>query len=159
EPRYNPMSYHNGSVWPHDNALIAAGLARYGFKREATRIAAGLFEASLFVDLHRLPELFCGFLSRPGKGPILYPVACSPQAWVTGTPFLALTSLLGLEVDGIAGQIRFVNPMLPAFLDVVELHNLRAGAGTVDLRLERHPDDVSVRVLRRDAGIEIVVVR
>src|SRR5262249_43161444 len=87
ESRYNPMSYHNGSVWPHDNAIIASGLARYGLKIAAGRILAGLFDASLFVDLRRLPELFCGFDRRPGEGPTLYPVACAPQAWSAGAPF------------------------------------------------------------------------
>jgi glycogen debranching enzyme len=159
EPHYNPMSYHNGSVWPHDNALIAAGLAHYGFKEEAAQITAGLFDASLFVELNRLPELFCGFIRRPGKAPVTYPVACAPQAWSTGAPFMLLASLLGLEIDGVAKQIKFVNPMLPRFLEMVELRNLRVGDVSVDLRLERQPEDVSLRMLRRAPGIEVVVYR
>src|SRR5262249_27503072 len=88
EARYNPMAYHNGSVWPHDNALIALGLARYGLAEEALAIWAGLFEAGLYFDLHRMPELFCGFPKDPGEGPVGYPVACSPQAWSAASVFL-----------------------------------------------------------------------
>src|SRR6185503_4788148 len=102
EPRYNPMSYHNGSVWPHDNAIIGAGFARYGFIDGAARILAGLFDASLFVDASRLPELFCGFDRRPGEGPTLYPVACSPQSWAAAAPFLLLQACLGLSIDARA---------------------------------------------------------
>src|SRR5262249_44777269 len=85
--RYNPMSYHNGSVWPHDTALIAHGFARYGMMREAMQLMQGLFEASLFIELQRLPELFCGFPFRKGEAPTSYPVACSPQAWSVATVF------------------------------------------------------------------------
>src|SRR5690606_16727720 len=90
EKRYNPMSYHNGSVWPHDNSLIAAGFARYRFKREAARILTSMFEASEFFELHRLPELFCGFARTAGDAPTVYPVACTPQAWAAGAPYLLL---------------------------------------------------------------------
>src|SRR5213075_1138820 len=99
EARYNPMSYHNGSVWPHDNALIAAGFGRYGFKESAAMVLAGLLDASLFFDLHRLPELFCGFPRRAGESPTLYPVACAPQAWAAGAVFLLLEACLGLSVS------------------------------------------------------------
>jgi glycogen debranching enzyme len=88
EGRYNPMGYHTGSVWPHDNALIAQGLARYGLVEQALQIWTGLFEAGLYFDLHRMPELFCGFPKGPGEGPILYPVVCAPQAWAAGAVFL-----------------------------------------------------------------------
>src|SRR5690606_16740036 len=99
DARYNPMSYHNGSVWPHDNALIALGLARYGFKREATRVFDGLFQASIYIDLRRLPELFCGFPRRRGQGPTFYPVACAPQAWAAATPLCLVQACLGLDFD------------------------------------------------------------
>jgi len=92
EARFNPMSYHNGSIWPHDNALIAAGFARYGLKREAAKLFSGLFDASVFFDLHRLPELFCGFRRRAGESPTLYPVSCAPQAWASAAVFLLLQS-------------------------------------------------------------------
>src|SRR4029077_14232186 len=86
EARYNPMSYHNGSIWPHDNALIALGLARYGLKHSVEQVFKGLFEAATYMDLRQLPELFCGFRRERRRGPTLYPVACAPQAWASATP-------------------------------------------------------------------------
>jgi len=110
--RYNPMSYHNGSIWPHDNALIALGLARYGLKRPVERIFKGLFDAASYMDLRRLPELFCGFQRQHGHGPTLYPVACCPQAWASATPFTLLEASLGLEFDQRNNEIRLRNPIL-----------------------------------------------
>lgn len=159
EARYNPMAYHNGSVWPHDNALIAAGLARYGQPEPVLRILASLFDASLFVDLHRLPELFCGFPRRPGEGPTLYPVACAPQAWASGALFLVLQACLGLSISGRENRILFQNPLLPAFLENVQISNLRVGNTLIDLELRRHPGDVSIEVRRRDGPAEIVIVK
>lgn len=157
EARYNPMSYHNGSVWPHDNAVIAMGLARYGLKNEALRILAGLFDATLFLDLHRLPELFCGFTRRPGEGPSLYPVACSPQAWSVASVFLLLQACLGIQINGRDGRITFDNPSLPEFLREVRIRNLRVRDGSVDLLLQRHPQDVSISVLRKEGRVALVV--
>jgi glycogen debranching enzyme len=159
ESRYNPLSYHNGSIWPHDNALIAAGLSRYGHKTLASRILAGLFDASLFVELRRLPELFCGFPRRPGEGPTLYPVACSPQSWAAAAPLLALKAILGLTIDGTNARLVFEHPMLPEFLNQVRLANLRVGHHRVDLELHRHPEDVGIRVTRRTGPVEIVTVK
>ena len=159
ERRYNPMSYHNGSVWPHDTALIAAGMARYGLKDEALRIFTGLFDASLFVDLHRLPELFCGFPRRPAEGPTLYPVACAPQAWAAGAVYLVLQACLGLSVDGARQRLELDRPVLPGWLHHLELRGLRVGAGQVDLDLRRHRDDVGVNVTRREGAVEVVVVK
>src|SRR5204863_7889342 len=116
EVRYNPMSYHNGSVWPHDNALIAAGFARYGLKESAALLLAGLLDASLFFDLHRQPELFCGFPRRAGESPTLYPVACNPQAWASGAVFLLLEACLGLSVSSPEQKVIFSKPVLPAIL-------------------------------------------
>ena len=96
QPRYNPMSYHNGSVWPHDNALIAIGLGRYGLKTEASRVFAAIFDAGRHQDMSRLPELFCGFTRRPHRAPTPYPVACAPQAWSAGAVFGLLGACLGL---------------------------------------------------------------
>src|SRR5437588_6587046 len=127
EARYNPMSYHNGSIWPHDNALIALGLARYGQKRAVERVFKGLFDAAAYMDLRRLPELFCGFQRGRGRGPTLYPVACSPQAWASATPFTFLEASLGLQFDPAAGEIRLINPRLPTFIDEVILRNLQLG--------------------------------
>jgi glycogen debranching enzyme len=155
ERRYNPMSYHNGSVWPHDNSLIAAGFARYGHKRAVNRIFAALFEAASYMDLRRLPELYCGFQRGRERGPTLYPVACSPQAWAAGTPLLLLQSCLGLEFNPRRNEILLRKPQLPPFLDQVTLRDLRLGQSTVDLLLRRHENDVSVQVLRNDGQIKV----
>jgi len=158
EVRYNPMSYHNGSIWPHDNALIAYGLARYGCKQAALQVFSGLFDASLFVDLHRMPELFCGFARRPGEGPTLYPVACAPQAWSAAAVFLLLQACLGLTIKAPSMQIIFSHPYLPAFLQEVQIKHLRVGDASVDLALTRHTQDVGINVLRREGELEMVVV-
>jgi len=159
EQRYNPMSYHNGSVWPHDNALIAAGMAGYGYKEGAKKILTGLFDASLFINLHRLPELFCGFSRRPGESPTLYPTACAPQAWASAAPFLLLQSCLGLQIEGTCRRLSFNSPVLPPFLERVEINNLAIGDARVDLILDRYPQDVGVTVARRDGEAEIVVAK
>ncbi|MBZ5664430.1 MAG: amylo-alpha-1,6-glucosidase [Acidobacteriia bacterium] len=156
EVRYNPMSYHNGSVWPHDNAIIASGLSRYGHKREASQILNGLLEASAFMELNRLPELFCGFHKRSDlEGPTLYPVACSPQAWASGSVYLLLESCLGISVQASEHAVEFTSPQLPEAVDWIELRNLRVGSLTVDLRLRRDGDGVSVDVLSTDGGVNV----
>jgi len=157
EARYNPMAYHNGSVWPHDNALIALGLDRYGFKDGVQRILVGMFEASNYVDLHRLPELFCGFARQARIGPTFYPVACAPQAWATATPFALLQAALGLTLDHRNGEIRLKRPALPYFLDELRLSGLRLGEGTAELQIGRHGSDVTVKV-QRGAGYPRVTV-
>ena len=113
ESRYNPMGYHTGSIWPHDNALIALGLARYGLAEKASQVWTGLFEAGLHFDLHRMPELFCGFPQDPGEGPVPYPVACAPQAWAAASVFLLFQACLGLEINGVEAQIRFTPATTP----------------------------------------------
>jgi glycogen debranching enzyme len=159
EKRYNPMSYHNGSVWPHDNALIALGLSRYGQTDQALRIWSGLFQAGLFFDLHRMPELFCGFPQDAGEGPVSYPVACAPQAWSAASVFLLFQSILGLEINGPEAQIRLTRPTLPNSLGELRIHNLQVAGGSVDLLVVRHEHDVGVNVLRREGDIEILVVK
>jgi len=146
-------------VWPHDNALVAAGLARYGFRDAAATILRGLFEASRFIDLHRLPELFCGFARRPGEGPTLYPVACSPQSWAVGAVFFLVQACLGLSIRARERQIRFTRPVLPEALREVQLLGLTVGDATADVVLRRHPHDVGVDVLQRKGDVEIVVVK
>ena len=159
EARYNPMSYHNGSVWPHDNALIALGLARYGLKRPVGQLFKGLFDAATYMDLRRLPELFCGFQRQRNRGPTLYPVACSPQAWASATPFSLIEASLGLELDPRRHEVRFRNPSLPSFLDELTLRNLQLGGSSVDIRIRRHGDDVSLEVLRtRGARLQVSIV-
>jgi glycogen debranching enzyme len=122
------------------------------------QIFTGLQEASLFVDQHRMPELFCGFEKRPDEGPTLYPVACSPQAWAAATVFYVLQACLGLSFDAEKHVIRFRNPQLPPFLDMVEIRRLSVGSATVDLLLQRYPNNVGVNILRKEGNVEVVVV-
>jgi glycogen debranching enzyme len=157
--RYNPMSYHNGSIWPHDNAIVARGFANYGLTGAATAIFRGLFDLSHYVDQHRLPELVCGFHRRPGEGPTLYPVACAPQSWAAAAVFLLLQSSLGIFIRAPQRQIVFEHALLPDFLPWVRILNLRVGDATVDLHLERHPFDVGIQVLRRTGDVQIVAVK
>jgi glycogen debranching enzyme len=157
--RYNPMSYHNGSVWPHDNALIALGLARYGLKTEVLKIFRGLFEAAGYMDLRRLPELFCGFPWRRLNAPTLYPVACSPQAWASASVFALVQASLGIDFDRGADEIRFDRPVLPEFLDQLHLRGLQTRRGVADLLLRRYGGDVAVNITRRQGNVPIVVSR
>jgi len=158
EARYNPLSYHNGSVWPHDNALIAWGMARYGETKGAARLLAGLFEAGQYFDLNRMPELFCGFARHAGVGPIPYPVACSPQAWSAASVFLLIQASLGLAIDGLAGRVVFSRPALPSCLPDLRIFDLEVGGGRVDLHLTRHDDEVSIQVLRRQGAHVLVSI-
>ncbi len=153
------MGYHTGAVWPHDNALIASGLARYGLGEQALQLWTGLFEAGLYFDLHRMPELFCGFDQEPGEGPVLYPVACAPQAWAAASVFLLFQACLGLAVNGPGAQIAFARPRLPAAVGELRIHNLEVAGASVDLLLLRHGQDVGVNVLRRDGDVQILVVK
>ena len=157
EARYNPMSYHNGSVWPHDNALIALGFARYGLKTPALRVLDGLFGAAQGFALKRLPELFCGFSRRGNAGPTAYPVACAPQAWSAASVFALLAAVLGISFVPDQQQIRFFRPALPTWLSEVSLTNLRLGEGSIDLILRRDGNAVASDVTRREGPIEIVV--
>ncbi len=159
EARYNPMSYHNGSVWPHDNALIASGFARYRLTHCAARILSGLFEVSREFDFSRLPELFCGFPRRPGKGPTLYPVACSPQAWSAAAAFFLLQASIGLTIDARSSRITLVRPVLPEFLDQLRIRDIRVNGSTVDLFLFRSGDAVAATVGRRTGNIDVVVMQ
>jgi len=158
EARYNPMSYHNGSIWPHDNALIALGLARYDLKRSLERMFAGLFDAATYFEMRRLPELFCGFQRSRGRGPTHYPVACSPQAWASATPFTLIEASLGLQFDPAANEIRLRNPRLPPFLDELVLRNLTLKQSSVDLKIRRHANEVSVEILERRGQIQVSAV-
>ena len=155
--RYNPMSYHNGSVWPHDNGLIAMGLARYGQKKAACEIFHALFDAASYMDLRRLPELFCGFARRQRNAPTPYPVACSPQAWASATTLCLLQATLGLELFDGSREVAFYRPMLPAFIDHIHLRNLRLSGGSVDIMLHRYGDGVAATVTRRDGDVVVVV--
>jgi glycogen debranching enzyme len=157
--RYNPMSYHNGSLWPHDNALIALGLSRYGFTAEALRLLDGMLDATKYMDLLRPPELFCGFSRRRNKSPTLYPVACSPQAWASAAPLALLEACLGLRCDHAKGEIRFEQPALPREIDEVRIRRLRLGDASVDVLLRRYAADVAVNVIERRGDVRVVVVK
>jgi glycogen debranching enzyme len=159
ERRYNPMSYHNGSMWPHDNALIAFGALRRSEKELASRITSGLLDLSSEVMFHRLPELICGFGRRPGKGPTLYPVACSPQAWAAGSVFMVLQACLGLEIRASESRIYLHHSALPEKLQQIRIRNLKVGNGSVDLSCDRYADSVSVNIMRRSGNVEIVAMR
>lgn len=157
EARYNPISYHNGSVWPHDNALIGLGLARYGRRDGALTILNGLFDASLHMDLHRLPELFCGFVRRPDQGPTLYPTSCIPQAWASAAVFGLLQACLGMRFHPTAPHLVFDHPKLPPYLNELEIRNLRLATGKVDLALRRHREGVGVDITSKQGDVDIVV--
>ncbi len=156
EARYNPMSYHNGSVWPHDNSIIGMGLSRYGFREEVTRIVDGLHEASCHVEMNRLPELFCGFHRRPEtSGPTPYPVACSPQAWAAGSVFMLVQACLGLSIDGVAKRIHFTNPTLPSDVDEIQVQRLCIGEAQIDFAARRSGETVRVEILRKSGNLEV----
>jgi glycogen debranching enzyme len=157
ERRYNPMSYHNGSVWPHDNALIAWGLCRYRLRAQALRILDAWFDASLHLELRRMPELICGFERRPGQAPTIYPLACTPQSWAAGAVFLLLQSVLGLSVSAARREVRFERPALPVTLRELWISGLRIGDARVDVEVARRGDRVVVDALRREGEVRILV--
>jgi glycogen debranching enzyme len=156
EARYNPLSYHNGSVWPHDNAVIASGFGRYGFRNLAGRIMLALLDVSSVMDLHRLPELFCGLERRTGEGPTLYPVACSPQAWAAAAPFLLIQACLGLRIEGARNRVVFERPCLPEGIPQLSIRGLRVGPASVDLFFERQADNVRVQVLEKQGEVDVL---
>jgi glycogen debranching enzyme len=155
EVRYNPMSYHNGSVWPHDSALIAYGLWQTEGKDLPCKVLTGLFDASIFLESHRLPELFCGFSRSPGKGPTLYPVACAPQAWAAGAVYLVLQSCLGLSVHAAESRICLTYPCLPESIQAVRIENLCVSGNSVDFEVVRNAQSVSVNILRRTGNLQV----
>jgi glycogen debranching enzyme len=159
QPRYNPMSYHNGSVWPHDNSLIAAGLRRYARVEGVLQVLTALVEAALHFEDRRLPELFCGFGRRRESAPVPYPVACRPQAWAAGSVFLLLEAALGLETDALQRRVVFRQPQLPAWLSALEIRNLRLADATVDAHVLRGKYGGSIEIVRKEGEVEIVETR
>lgn len=156
QARFNPMAYHNGSVWPHDNALCASGLARYGRKDAAARLLHALFEAA--VNFHmRLPELFCGFPRRRGEPPTAYPVACLPQAWAAGAPFMMLQACLGVQVRAAEREVRIEQPMLPEDIDWLEIGDLPVGDARITLTFRRVNGSVVAAVDRSDVRVIVVL--
>lgn len=154
---YNPMSYHNGSVWPHDNALIAAGLKRYGYARAANRVATAIFDTAIAADYMRLPELFCGFTRRTPNRPVGYPVACSPQAWAAGSPFLLLQAMLGLSAKAHENLITINKPHLPPWLNQVEMRNLRVGSSTISIVFRREGELSAFSLLDRKGDVRVLM--
>lgn len=160
EARYNPMSYHNGSVWPHDNALTAMGLASYGFLEHFEKVFAGIFDASLHMELQRLPELFCGFHRRNGAAPTLYPVACSPQTWASGALLFMLQAALGIYFEAGKGIVIFKQPELPDFLTSVYLKNLMVTPKKgVDILISRYGEDVTIEALKKPKDVNILIIK
>jgi len=159
QSRYNPMSYHNGSIWPHDNALVGYGLARYGLRSGPKRMLEDLFRVSLHVDQQRLPELFCGFHRRHSGGPTLYPVACAPQAWASAAPFYLIQACLGLSVDAVNRHVTLDRPTMPEFLERLHIRNLRLGQARLDLVLTRHVGDVGAHLERRQGDVSLRILK
>jgi glycogen debranching enzyme len=153
------MSYHNGSVWPHDNAIAAAGFRRYRAPSAVISIASSLFDAARYFEHSRLPELFCGFPRHADYGPISYPVACSPQAWAAGSMLHVLTALTGMEADAVRRRITFHASVLPPWLKFVELHDVRVGAASLDVAISRGRDGASVELIARRGDVELLVRR
>lgn len=158
ENRYNPMAYHNGTIWPHDNSIAAMGFARYFFKNEALKVFSALFNASIHFDFHRLPELFCGFRKLPGQRPTAYPVACSPQAWASASVFYLLQACLGLTFSSKKPQVQFHHPQLPDYVEYVRISNMQVGNGSLDLSLRRHTHDVGINVIHKEGDVDIAVI-
>lgn len=157
EKKYNPMSYHNGSIWPHDNALIAYGMQRYGVKEGVNRIFNSMMDTSLFMEDKRLPELFCGFDRRKAEGPTAYPVACSPQAWAVASVFIMIQSCLGIEIDAENRLLRFNEPSLPDFLDFIVINDLQISTGSISFMAERNHESVAIKVLKKTGDVNIIV--
>lgn len=154
---YNPMSYHNGTVWPHDNGIIIAGLKRYGFLEQATIIATGLFDTAIHYAYYRLPELFCGFARRGNNWPVGYPVACSPTAWSAGCAFHMLTSLLGIVPDAPQGTLLVNRPTLPTWLNKVNLRNLVVGPAKLAVSFAREGRVTGFSVIKKEGGLRIIM--
>jgi glycogen debranching enzyme len=159
ERPYNPMSYHNGSVWPHDTAIAAVGMRAYGLSAPFLTLATGLFEAVLQFDAMRMPELFCGFPRVGGYAPTRYPVACSPQAWAAGVPFQLVAAMLGLRPDAADNQITLARPTLPGWLSWIEVRGLRVAKSRLALRVSQGSDSAAVELLAREGDAELVVRR
>jgi glycogen debranching enzyme len=157
ERLYNPMSYHNGSVWPHDTALTAIGMAHYGYVEPFLALSTGLFQAALHFENSRMPELFCGFPRLPGHGPTRYPVACSPQAWSAGTGFQLVAGMLGLVPDAGENRLTLHRPRLPLWLGWLEIEGLRIAKSRISLRATQGKESAAVEILSRDGDAEIVV--
>jgi glycogen debranching enzyme len=154
---FNPMSYHNGSVWPHDNAIIAAGLKRYGHDEAVKQIANALFEVSIRARDSRLPELYCGFDRSERASVVAYPVACIPQAWAAAAPLLLLQAMLGISADAPAGALQIQRPTLPDWLGRIRLSGLRVGDATVTLAFDREGPVTGFALLEQRGKLSVTM--
>lgn len=154
EAGYNPMSYHNGTVWPHDNALSVLGMSKTGNQIEATHVMNGLIRSAASFEYDRLPELFCGHPATRGKV-VPYPIACSPQAWAAGTPLMMMQAMLGLFPDAIRGTIH-LNPALPEGVDWLEVRSLKIAEGELDVDVSRVKGHMQVEIVKNTTGLRIV---
>jgi glycogen debranching enzyme len=157
QARYNPMSYHNGSIWPHDSAICAAGIARYGGRATVAELLSDIFEAANHFGM-RLPELYCGFERVPGQGPVAYPVACLPQAWASGAVFMLLQSALGIQIDGRRKEVHIERPVLPIGIESLAITGLKIGESSLDLQFHRTGTEV-VAVPSKRADIKVMAHR
>lgn len=156
-PAYNPMGYHTGSVWPHDNAMIAVGLRSLGLIDQALELAQGLIDMTLRQPYKRPPELFCGYNRTEENGPVQYPVACSPQAWATGSIFQLLQTMVNLVPDAPGNYLRIIDPALPESINQLSLHNLRVGPTLLDLEFERSGGTTACRVAKKRGNLRVVI--
>jgi glycogen debranching enzyme len=157
EQRYNPMSYHNGSVWPHDNAMIAYGFSRYNLMNEVIQVLTGTFDTTEYMENQRLPELFCGFERQKGKSPTSYPVACSPQAWSVGAVFMMIQACLGMKIDAKNKTITLCHPVLPSFLNDITITNLRLNDQLIIFQIRRNKEGLDATLLSPDVDVTIKV--
>jgi glycogen debranching enzyme len=157
ERRYNPIGYHLGTVWPHDNSLIALGLRRYGRVGDADRIAQGIIEAASYENEQRLPEVFAGYDRDAFPIPVRYPVACHPQAWAAGSIPALVAAMCGLRIDAFRHELRLVRPALPAFVGSLDLTGIRVGTATCDLHFEQRGGRLSAEVDRLDGELDVLV--
>jgi glycogen debranching enzyme len=158
EKRFNPMSYHNGSIWPHDVSLIAKGFSNYGFKEQTLQLTASLFDASTFIELQRLPELFCGFDRRRDEGPTNYPVACSPQSWAVASVFMMLEACLNIRIEVSERKVYFDKPYLPEGIDHIEISRLKLGDAYADIEFNCENNSVGVKVKSCPKDWQILIV-
>jgi glycogen debranching enzyme len=159
ESRYNPMSYHNGSIWPHDNAIIAHGFARYNLMTETSQLMSALFDTALHEEGQRLPELFCGFAKIKGQSPTSYPVACSPQAWSVGVVFLMLKACLGIHIDAARNHIMLCHPVMPPFLREITITNLKVRDAAIILQIRNGKEGVEAVILGPKSVVTVEVVK
>ncbi|MGV2828684.1 amylo-alpha-1,6-glucosidase [Myxosarcina sp. GI1(2024)] len=155
-PAYNPMGYHVGSVWPHDNSIIALGLRSLGLIEQTLEVTTGIFDMTLQQAYQRPPELFCGYERTPENTPVRYPVACSPQAWATGSLFQLLQVAINIVPDAATNGVRVIHPVLPESLDSLWLHNLRVGSTVLDLQFERSGGTTACRVAKKRGNLKVV---